>query len=71
MELAINGYEWVGENNRSAIRGCRGVGLLIQNGVEYKIIKHNSILIEEGRSIGIEIGNTQIHVVYMPVNTEQ
>ena len=58
MQLAINGYEWVGENNREAIRGCRGVGLLIQNGIQYKIIKHNSMLIEEGRAIGIEIGNT-------------
>ena len=29
MELVINGYEWVGENNKEAIRGCRGVGLLI------------------------------------------
>ena len=28
------------------------------------------MLIEEGRSIGIEIGNTQIHVAYMPVNTD-
>lgn len=28
------------------------------------------MLIEEGRSIGIEIGNTQIHVVYLPVNTD-
>ena len=44
--------------------------MLIQNGVEYKIIKHNSMLIEEGRAIGIEIGNTQIHIIYMPVNTE-
>ena len=29
MELTIAGYEWVGENNREAIRGSRGVGLLI------------------------------------------
>ena len=50
--------------------GSRGVGLLIQNGIDYKIMRHNSILIEEGRSVGIEIGNTQIHVIYMPVNTD-
>ena len=70
MELAIAGYEWVGENNRDAIRGSRGVGILVQNGIGFRTIKHNSILIEEGRSIGIEIGNTQIHIVYMPVNTD-
>ena len=29
MELSIAGYEWVGENNREAIRGSRGVALLI------------------------------------------
>ena len=29
MELTIAGYEWVGENNREAIRGNRGVALLI------------------------------------------
>ena len=29
MELSIAGYEWVGENNRDAIRGSRGVALLI------------------------------------------
>ena len=70
MDINIVGYEWVGENNQEAIRGSRGVGLLIQTGIEYKIIRHNSVLIEQGRSIGIEIGNTQIHIVYMPVNTD-
>ena len=29
MELTFAGYEWVGENNREAIRGSRGVALLI------------------------------------------
>ena len=29
MELVITGYEWVGENNRDAIRGSRGVGILV------------------------------------------
>ena len=29
MELVIAGYEWVGENNRDAIRGSRGVGILV------------------------------------------
>ena len=28
MELTFAGYEWVGENNREAIRGSRGVALL-------------------------------------------
>ena len=46
MELTIAGYEWAGENNQDAIRGSRGVGLLVQNGIDFKIIKHNSLLIE-------------------------
>ena len=46
MEITIAGYEWVGENNKDAIRGSRGVGLLVQNGIDFKIIKHNSLLIE-------------------------
>ena len=41
MDINIAGYEWVGENNQEAIRGSRGVGLLIQTGIEYKIIRHN------------------------------
>ena len=57
-EIQINGYDWVGENYKEALRGCRGVGFLIKNGIKYKIIKHESVLIEEGRSIGIEIGAT-------------
>ena len=44
--------------------------MLIHNGIDYKIIRHNSVLIEKGRSVGIEIGNTQIHIIYMPVNTD-
>ena len=27
-------------------------------------------LIEEGRSAGLQIGGTQIHIIYMPVNIE-
>ena len=46
MELTIAGYEWAGENNQDAIRGSRGVLLLFQNGINFKIIKHNSVLIE-------------------------
>ena len=29
MDITMAGYEWVGENNRDAIRGSRGVGLLV------------------------------------------
>ena len=68
--MSINGYEWLGENFKGALRGCRGVGLLIKSGIKYKIIKRENILIEEGRAIGIEIGNTQIHTIYLPVNTD-
>ena len=46
------------------------MGFLIKTGIKYKIIRHDHILIEQGRYIGIEIGTTQIHVVYMPVNTD-
>ena len=46
MELVIAGYEWIGENNRDAIRGSRGVGILVQNGIDFKTVRHNSILIE-------------------------
>ena len=31
---------------------------------------YRGILLEAGRSIGIEINSTQIHAVYLPVNTE-
>ena len=53
-----------------ALRGCRGVGFLVKNGIKFKTIKYRGILIEAGRSIGVEINNTQIHAVYLPVNTE-
>ena len=57
-EIQINGYEWIGENFKEAIRGSRGVGFLIKNGIKFKIVQHERVLIEEGRSIGIEIGAT-------------
>ena len=40
------------------MRGSRGVGFLIKNGIKFNIIQHERVLIEEGRSIGVEIGNT-------------
>ena len=46
------------------------MGFLIKDGIRYKVIKYEGILIEEGRVIGIEINNTRIHTVYLPVNTE-
>ena len=42
----------------------------MRNGINFKVIKYEGVLIEEGRSIGIEINSTRIHVVYLPVNTE-
>ena len=69
-EIEIMGFEWVGQNFERAVRGSRGVGFLIKQGIKYKVINHEHGLIEEGRSIGIEIGSTQIHVIYMPVNTD-
>ena len=46
------------------------MGFLVKNGIRFKTIKYEGILIEAGRSIGIEINDTQLHVVYLPVNTE-
>ena len=46
------------------------MGFLIKNGIKFKVIQYEGILIEEGRTIGLEINNTRIHVVYLPVNTE-
>ena len=57
-EMEIMGYEWVGQNYERAIRGSRGVGFLIKQGIKYKTINHEHDLMEQGRSIGIEIGET-------------
>ena len=46
------------------------MGFLIKNGIKFKAMQYEGILIEEGRTIGIEINNTRIHVVYLPVNTD-
>ena len=37
-EFQVRGYEWVGENYEGAIRGSRGVGILIKKGVKYQVI---------------------------------
>ena len=60
----------MGVNHEQAMRGCRGVGFLIKNGIKFKTIEYRGMLIEAGRCIGIEISNTQIQAVYLPVNTE-
>ena len=54
----MRGYEWVGQNYERAIRGSRGVGFYIKNDIKHSIIKHPEDLLEQGRSIGIEIGDT-------------
>ena len=46
------------------------MGFLIKDGIRFKALKYEGILIEEGRTIGIEINNTRIHVIYLPVNTD-
>ena len=61
--MEVTGYEWVGQNFERAVRGSRGVGFLIKQGIKYRTIPHERDLIEEGRSVGIEIGTTQIHAV--------
>ena len=34
-EFNIRGYDWFGANYAQAIRGSRGVGFLIKNGIEH------------------------------------
>ena len=46
------------------------MGFYVKKGIRHGVINHQIDLIEQGRSIGIEIGDTQLHVVYMPVNTD-
>ena len=46
------------------------MGFYIKKGIRYGIINHQNDLIENGRSVGIEIGDTQIHEFYMPVSTD-
>ena len=48
----------------------QGSRFLYKKGIKYKVINHEIDLLEQGRSIGIEIGETQTHVIYMPVNTD-
>ena len=48
----------MGANFEQALRGSRGVGFLVKNGIRFKIIKYEGILIEAGRTIGIEINDT-------------
>ena len=69
-EIHIRGYDWVGCNHEWAQRGCRGVGLLIKKGINYKHIPYRGMLMESGRCTGIEISDTRIHAIYLPVNTE-
>ena len=69
-EFDVRGYEWYGVNYERAIRGSRGVGFLVKKGIKYQSIKHDTDLMEEGRSAGLQIGRTQVHIIYMPVNTE-
>ena len=35
-----------------------GVGFYIKNDIKHKIIQHPEDLIEQGRSVGVEIGDT-------------
>ena len=60
----------MGQNFERAIRGSRGVGFYVKNGIRYGTLNHQMDLIEQGRSVGIEIGDTQLHAVYMPVSTD-
>ena len=69
-EITIAGYEWKWKNFEKAIRENRGVGILIKQGIQYKVMNTEVNLLEEGRSIGIEIGTTRLYVLYMPVNTD-
>ena len=39
-EFSAGGYEWTGCNYEQAIRGSRGVGFLIKNGLEYIAITY-------------------------------
>ena len=66
----MRGYEWIGENFKQALRDSRGVGFLVKTGIKFRVIRYEGVLIEAGRSIGIEINDTQVHVVYLPVNTD-
>ena len=52
-EFEVRGYDWYGLNYERAIRGSRGAGFLIKKGIDYKTIKHDTDLIEEGRSAGL------------------
>ena len=38
--MNIRGYEWIGNNFERAVRGSRGVGFLIRQGIRYKTIQH-------------------------------
>ena len=35
-EFTCRGYDWHGANFEQAVRGSRGVGFLIKNGIEHK-----------------------------------
>ena len=50
-------------------KGSKGVGILIKKEIQFKTLSGNDNFFDPGRCIGIEIGQHQIYVVYLPVSS--
>ena len=68
QDIKLIGCNWVGNNVKQQ---GKGVGILVKKEIQFKVLNNRESFFDEGRCIGIEIGQHWIYLVYLPVSTDE